>query len=117
MVKTIAETIKVIGDGQIYFYNQLSIWGKNRRFTLYEDEGTNYNYERGKYATIPFSYDDKTQTLTIGKREGSFDGMLQLRQFKVVYRHPGVKVQDLDIDGVDGMTVDYSGNAMKIKLK
>ena len=91
--------------------------GKNGQFTLYEDEGTNYNYERGKYATIPFSYDDKTQTLTIGKREGSFDGMLQSRRFKVVYRHPGVKVQDLDIDGVDGMTVNYSGNAMKIKLK
>lgn len=30
--------------------------GKNRRFTLYEDEGTNYNYEQGKYATIPFLY-------------------------------------------------------------
>jgi hypothetical protein len=43
--------------------------------------------------------------------------MLQSRRFKVVYRHPGVKVPDLDIDGVDGMTVNYSGNAMKIKLK
>ena len=41
--------------------------GKNGQFTLYEDEGTNYNYERGKYATISFSYDDKIQTLTIRK--------------------------------------------------
>ena len=32
VVKTIVETIKVIGDGQIYFYNQLSIWGKKQTF-------------------------------------------------------------------------------------
>ena len=91
--------------------------GKNRRFTLYEDEGTNYNYEQGKYATIPFLYDDKTQTLTIGERSGSFEGMLKVRRFKVVYRHPDLKVDALNIDEADGRIVNYTGKKLKITLK
>ena len=91
--------------------------GHNGRFTLYEDEGTNYNYEQGKYATIPFLYDDKTQTLTIGERSGSFEGMLKVRRFKVVYRHPDLKVDALNIDEADGRIVNYTGKKLKIKLK
>ena len=32
--------------------------GKDGSYTLYEDEGTNYNYEKGKYAMIDFKYND-----------------------------------------------------------
>ena len=42
--------------------------GADGKFTLYEDEGDNYNYEKGKYATIPFEWNEAKQTLTIGKR-------------------------------------------------
>lgn len=45
------------------------------RFTIYEDEGNNYNYEKGVYATIPVIWNEKTQTLTIGSRKGSFHGI------------------------------------------
>ena len=38
--------------------------GADGQFKLYEDEGTNYNYEKGKYATINISYDDASKTLT-----------------------------------------------------
>ncbi len=41
-------------------------------FTLYEDEGVNYNYEQGMYAMIPMKYDEATKTLVIGERQGNF---------------------------------------------
>jgi len=59
--------------------------GRDCSFTLYEDEGTNYNYEQGRYASIPLSYDDAHQTLTIGAREGTFAGMLLTRTFEIVW--------------------------------
>jgi alpha-D-xyloside xylohydrolase len=58
--------------------------GADGDFTLYEDEGDNYNYEKGIYATIPLHWDDHAQTLTIGDRQGNFPGMLQARTFHVV---------------------------------
>jgi alpha-D-xyloside xylohydrolase len=57
--------------------------GRDADFTLYEDEGTNYNYEKGAYATIPFHYDEASATVTIGGRQGSFAGMLQHRFFNI----------------------------------
>src|SRR5439155_6048612 len=42
--------------------------GADGDFTLYEDEGDTYNYEKGKYATIPIHWNDATRTLTIGER-------------------------------------------------
>jgi len=53
-------------------------------FTLYEDEGDNYNYEKGAYTTITFQWNDRTRKLTIGQRQGSYPGMLQTRQFTIV---------------------------------
>ena len=59
--------------------------GANENFTLYEDEDDNYNYETGAYATIPMTWNDSTQTLTIGARQGSFPGMLSSRTFNIVW--------------------------------
>jgi alpha-D-xyloside xylohydrolase len=59
--------------------------GADGQFTLYEDENDNYNYEKGTYATIPFSWNDAAQTLTIGQRKGQFPGMLQERTFHIVF--------------------------------
>ncbi|MDQ2863214.1 MAG: DUF5110 domain-containing protein, partial [Bacteroidota bacterium] len=49
------------------------------------DEDTNYNYEKGAFSTIPFHWDESSQTLTIGERKGTFPGMLQNRTFNVVF--------------------------------
>jgi hypothetical protein len=57
--------------------------GANGRFTLYEDEGTNNNYRKGAYATIPIWWNDAKQALQIGSRTGSFPGMLKSRRFVV----------------------------------
>lgn len=59
--------------------------GADADFTLYEDEGDNYNYEKGIYTTIPLHWDNNTQVLTIGDRSGHFPGMLSSRTFHVVF--------------------------------
>ena len=58
--------------------------GADGSFTLYEDEGDNYNYERGVYSTTTFVWNDKARTLTIGSRQGEYPGMLTSRQFTVI---------------------------------
>ena len=91
--------------------------GKDGSYTLYEDEGTNYNYEKGKYATIDFLYDDAQKTLTIGARKGSFDGMLQKRRFNVVLVS-GDNQQGISLaKAPKGKKVKYAGQAITLKLK
>ncbi len=59
--------------------------GADAEFDLYEDEGDNYNYEKGKYSIISFKWIDKKNTLTIASKQGDFDGSLQKRIFNVVF--------------------------------
>jgi alpha-D-xyloside xylohydrolase len=68
--------------------------GANGTFTLYEDEGDSYHYEKGIYSTISFRWDDSRKMLTIGERKGSFPGMLATRQFSVVWPDGTKKVID-----------------------
>ena len=59
-------------DGSLY----IAVYaGKDGSFTLYEDDGLTYGYEKGEFSNIPLKWDDKTRTLTIGARQGSFNGM------------------------------------------
>ena len=91
--------------------------GKDGQFTIYEDEGTNYNYEKGKYATFDIKYNDAQKTVTIGARKGSFDGMLQKRRFNVIL------VNTQNGQGVNlakspkGKMVKYAGKQVVVKLK
>lgn len=91
--------------------------GKDGSYTLYEDEGTNYNYEKGKYAVIDFKYDDARKQVTIGARKGSFDGMLQKRRFNIILvdqkKQQGVNLAK----SPEGKVVKYSGQAITVKLK
>jgi len=89
--------------------------GANGSFTLYEDEGDSYRYEKGAYATIPFTWDDATKTLTIGARKGDFSGMLKERTFNVIL------VGDKHGDGLTvvekpDQAVKYSGAEVKVKV-
>lgn len=91
--------------------------GADGKFRLYEDEGTNYNYEKGKYTTIDFAYDNASRTLTITNRKGSFKGMLEARQFNIVLKDKTSKTtKDLDPDSQKGTVVEYKGKAMTVKL-
>jgi len=63
--------------------------GADGAFTLYEDDGTTYDYEKGAYAMIPIAWNEKDKKLTIGARKGSFPGMLAHRTFHVILVRPG----------------------------
>ena len=76
--------------------------GADGSFVLYEDEGDNYNYEKGMYSVIQFSWNDKKHTLTIGARKGEYPGMLQTRTFTVVWPDGTTK------------TVNYQGQEINI---
>ena len=88
--------------------------GQDGAFTLYEDEGVNYNYEKGKYAAIPLVYNDAEGTLTIGDRTGEYSGMLEERIFNVV-KVGKDKVQAFDLKA-KGAVVKYNGKAQRVKL-
>lgn len=88
--------------------------GKDSSFTLYEDEGVNYNYESGEYANITFVYDDAAKTLEIGDRQGDFAGMLKERTFNIVYINESNPVA-LDFD-TEGIVVEYNGVEQTISL-
>ena len=74
--------------------------GRNAEFQLYEDEGDNYNYEEGRFATIDLKWNDSKQTLTLGRRSGSYEGMGSERDFEIVLHRDGEKhVQQVHYTG------------------
>lgn len=88
--------------------------GADGSFTLYEDENDNYNYEKGIFSTIEFTWNDADKTLTIGERKGSFPGMLEIRTINItiVSEDKGI---DIPISQTD-KSVTYSGDKLEIKL-
>jgi alpha-D-xyloside xylohydrolase len=71
--------------------------GKNAKFTLYEDEGDNYNYEQGASSTIELAWDDKRKILTIGERQGAFTGMEKERTMRVVLHNAEKKSEKVNV--------------------
>ena len=57
--------------------------GRDGTFTLYDDAGTNYDYESGQSSRIVLNWKDSTHELLIGKRVGSFSGMPRDRSLVV----------------------------------
>jgi alpha-D-xyloside xylohydrolase len=88
--------------------------GANGAFTLYEDEGDNTNYERGQYATIPLTWNEKTHALTLGARSGHFPGMPIKRTFHIVWVRSdhGTGVAPAS---TSDRTVTYDGQAVTVK--
>jgi alpha-D-xyloside xylohydrolase len=87
--------------------------GADGGFRLYEDEGDNYDYEKGVYATIPFHWDDAGRTLTIGDRSGTFPGMLGTRTFRVVFVGEGHGVGIAPTETAEKV-VQYSGTQLTV---
>jgi alpha-D-xyloside xylohydrolase len=89
--------------------------GDNGEFTLYEDENDNYNYEKGVYSAITFSWNDTKKILTIGARQGSFPGMPAERRFIIVRvdKKKGIGMDQIETYDKE---VIYSGKKIAIKL-
>jgi alpha-D-xyloside xylohydrolase len=63
---------------------QLRIYpGVDAHFTLYEDAGDGYGYERGEHAYIRINWNNTTRELTIRAREGSYPGMVAERDLHI----------------------------------
>ena len=89
--------------------------GRDGEFTLYEDDGVSHEYEKGAFATIPIRWQESTRTVTIGKRQGGFPGMLGRRTFQVV-----LVAKDRPVPFSFSPTPDkataYAGEAVSLKL-
>ena len=57
--------------------------GADTAFSLYEDDGTTYDYEKGNFTRIPMRWNDRQHTLTIGDRQGHYAGMLTTRHLVI----------------------------------
>ncbi len=90
--------------------------GSEGSFNLYEDDGITYNYTKGEYSIIPFKWDDKNKTLIIGKRQGSYPGMLDERTFQIVIvgKNHGT---GLEPETKPDKVINYSGNGIKVIMK
>ena len=89
--------------------------GADARFTLYEDDGLTYGYEKGEYSTIDFFWDDTARRLFIGARKGVFPNMLGSRTFRVCVvdpEHP----HGYDPDGESALSILYDGQEDSVGL-
>jgi alpha-D-xyloside xylohydrolase len=64
----------------------IELWvypGRDGSFLLYEDEGDNYNYEQGAYATIQIRWEERERRLIWDERVGAYPGMPERVEFQV----------------------------------
>jgi alpha-D-xyloside xylohydrolase len=87
--------------------------GANGSFTLYEDDGTTMAYQSGAFTQIPFTWNDSTQTLTIGARQGSYTGMLNSRVFNIVVVKNNGNGAGIN-PGNPNATVTYTGSQLTV---
>ncbi len=95
------------GPVDLYVYT-----GADGSFTLYEDNGLDYAYERGEYSRIKLSWDDSDAVLTIGAREGEYPGMPERRTYNVRLVREGVGFGEACIEA----SVDYCGEEVRVEL-
>ena len=89
--------------------------GANGEFILYEDENDNYNYEKGIFSTIAFRWDNASRQLTIGKRKGSFPGMLEIRSFQITL--VGIsKGTDIEVIKSPDKSILYNGEEYIVQM-
>lgn len=62
--------------------------GKDAQSVLYEDAGDGYGYECGERSLICMHWNEREATFLIEKREGSFPGMIEARDYRIVLVRP-----------------------------
>lgn len=110
----VGEEIQYVGEKPNAPLKVIVYTGKDASFKLYEDEGVNYNYEKGQYSNIVFNWNEQVQTLTIGERKGSFAGMPETRIFEVLFVDAESKTT-FNFDKLEGQKVTYTGQTLYVK--
>jgi alpha-D-xyloside xylohydrolase len=96
----------------------IELWvypGQDGEFTLYEDEGDNYNYEQGSFATIHLAWKDSERRLILDDRQGSYPGMPSTRVFRVVIAGNG-PFDTLVAQSKSATTILYEGQRLVVEL-
>jgi alpha-D-xyloside xylohydrolase len=96
----------------------IDVWvyaGKDGSFCLYEDEGTNYNYEKGAFSKIMFEYNDADKTLSVKERTGHYPGMPEKRTFRITHIQPGAPA-GWDMKKTPDAVVPYFGKEVMVRL-
>ncbi|MEO8608850.1 MAG: TIM-barrel domain-containing protein [Chloroflexota bacterium] len=88
--------------------------GQNGSFTLYDDEGDNYNYEQGHFATIHISWDEASRRITLHDRQGSYPGMPDSREFRIVFG--GTEDDQHLLESKGNQIIIYKGREISIDL-
>lgn len=89
--------------------------GADGKFSFYEDENDNYNYEKGQSATFQFVWNDKKHQLSISDTKGSFPGMLKQRTFNVVLVK-GAHGSTVQTTTKADKSITYTGKAISVSI-
>jgi alpha-D-xyloside xylohydrolase len=81
--------------------------GADGRFSLYEDDGTSYDYERGDFAWIDVAWNDARRTLTLSARRGRYAGGRKAKRLRLVL--PGGSRDR-------SHHIDYDGRPVTVRL-
>lgn len=87
--------------------------GADGRFTMHEDDGVSRAYEQGRRAEIPVAWDEKSGVLTIGARQGSYEGMPGKRGLSVRFHGPN-RAQRPDFSENGARSLVYDGSAITV---
>ena len=88
--------------------------GADGSFSLYEDDGRNYGYERGEFSRIPLSWNEQAGELTIGARQGQYPGMQAQREVRVRWID-GPREDAGAVEPKADRTVRYTGKAVTVR--
>lgn len=77
--------------------------GADAEFMFYEDEGDNYDFEKGSRMTVAMTWNDRERTLKVGSRCGEYPGMPSVRSLRIMSPY-------------GERTVDYDGTELTVRL-
>jgi alpha-D-xyloside xylohydrolase len=90
--------------------------GADGEFDLYEDSGDSYDYEKGQHSVVPILWNDRTGVLTIGARQGSYPGMIEKREFRIVLVGNGQGIGG-EVTSKADKEINYDGTEIKVNLQ
>ncbi len=82
--------------------------GADAEFLLYEDAGDGYEYESGACALVRLRWSESEGELTIGARQGCFDGMVQEREYNIIF---------ISTAGRSTFNLRYKGEAITVRAE